>query len=468
MSRCSVIIYKQFQFSTFQRLAEDATYKVMELINNIKNYSKHSGGRATFDLTNEVLKDSNCMPIISADNNQEWNSIEDDHKQNIFFTNDESLDLACEFNRHITEENVTGPVFLTTSYLLDEKIDEDYMDFYYNICDSVFTGDEDCIDFALKILSESPHVAGLVKHFLVKWIDMIAVRYSNNTLDRSIRFLQAIIQNPCTGNSDMNSELKHICQLLVNLLVGSLADEHDEIRENGHDNELEPDSYSTYVSNFVSSETYNGMIDQNNGITSLDEISSDSNIKAFDDHIAVMDTFTMPASDNSKSGRSLRDELLDGFITNDSIRVKMENDDTTKDSNSSKSLEGKNDMEDDFNALLSTNCASTLKCENYHVESICELMGMCAAKWSGVEHYLTILIISEVENLFKIIKKVKSNEDFELFGRIAKAMWSIGEFAFRELLAFFDRTEFNNSEGVDHLAHHINVSLKDYGWLILY
>lgn len=355
--------------------------------------------------------DSNCSPIIGADN-QEWDSIEDDHKQTIFFNQDDSLDLADEFNRHITEENLNGPIFLTTSFLLDEKIDEDYMDFYYNICDSIFTGDDECMSFALKILSESPHVAGLVKHLLVKWIDMIAVKYSNNILDRSTRFLLAIVRNPHTGNSDMNIELKHICQLLVNLLVGSLTDEH-EIRENGHDTELlEPDSYSTYVSNFVSSETYNGMIDNNNGITrmSLDEMSSDSNIKAFDDNSAVMmDTFTMPASDNSKSGRTLRDELLDGFV-NDSTRVKQENDETTKDTTSSKSLGGRNDMEDDFNALLSTNCASTLKCDNQHVESICELMGMCAAKWSGVEHYLTILIISEVENFLKIIKKVKSYE----------------------------------------------------------
>lgn len=57
-------------------------------------------------------------------------------------------------------------------------------------------------------------------------------------------------------------------------------------------------------------------------------------------------------------------------------RVKLEKDDTTKDWTSSKFL-GKNDMEDDFNALLSKNCASTLKCKNSHVEAICELIGTC-------------------------------------------------------------------------------------------
>jgi hypothetical protein len=274
------------------------------------------------------------------------------------------------------------------------------MDFYFNICDSIFTGDEECLNFALNILSENPHVAGLVKHFLAKWIDMIAVNYSNNILERSIKLLAAIIRNPYTGNSDMNMELKHICQLLVNLLVGSFSDEH-EIRENGHDNELEPETYSTYDSNIVSYENNNGI--------SLDEMSSDSNMKAFDENSGVMmENFVMPESE--KSGRTLKDELLEGFVINDgSSRMKMLNDEeTSKDSTSSKSIGGRNDIEDDYNALLSTNCASTLKCNDIHVEAICELMGMCAAKWSGVEQYLTILIISEVENLFKIIKKIKT------------------------------------------------------------
>lgn len=403
------------------------------------------------------MRDSNCSPIVGADN-QAWESIEDDHKQLIFFNQDDTLDLTDEFNRHITEENVNGPIFLTSSFLLDEKIDEDYMDFYFNICDSIFTGDEECLNFALNILSESPHIAGLVKHFLVKWIDMIAVNYSNNILERSIKLLAAIVRNPYTGNSDMNMELKHICQLLVNLLVGSYSDEH-EIRENGHDNELEQETYSTYDSNIVSYETNNGLIENNNGI-GLDEMSSDSNMKAFDDNSAVMmENFAMPECE--KMGRTLKDELLEGFVLSDgSARVKLEHDEeTTKDSTSSKSMGGRNDIEDDYNVLLSTNCASTLKCNDNHVEAICELMGMFASKWSGVEHYLTILIISEVENLFKIIKKIRTDSEYQLFGRVAKALWSIGEFAFREMLIFFERTDLKNVIGVNILSDNLNVSI---------
>lgn len=339
----------------------------------------------------------------------EWDSVEDDHRQSIFFNRDETLDLTEEFNKHITEENVNGPVFLTTSFLLDEKIDEDYIEFYNNICDSVFTGDDECESLALDILSTSPHIAGLVKHFLIKWIDMVAVKYSSNILDRSIKLLLAIVENPYTNNSDMNIELKHVCQLLVNLLVGSI---NDEVRENGQDNELEPEAseYSTYDSNIVSYDGNNGIIDNNNGMN-IDE-SSDSNMKAFDESNGVLiESFSI---ESEKVEKSLKDELTEGFETQSitsSSKLKLENhEEASKDSVSSRSLTGRNDIEDEFNefnALLSTNCASTMKCDDKYVDDVCQMIGMCAAKWSGVENYLTILIISEVENFFKINKRVK-------------------------------------------------------------
>lgn len=383
----------------------------------IKNYAKHSGGRATFDIANEVLKDSNCAPIVGSDM-PEWDSVEDDHRQLIFFSRDETLDLTEQFNKHITEENVSGPVFLSHSFLLDEKLDDDYIDFYQQLTTSVFTGDDECLDLALNILRSSPHIAGLVKHLLIKFVDMIAVNYSDNILDRSLKFLLAIIRNPYTCNTDMNIELKHICQLLVNLLVGSI---NDEIRENGiHENELEQETseYSTYDSNIVSyHDGSNGIIDNNNGMN-IDEMSSDSNMKAFDESNGVlMENFSM---ESEKVGRTIKDELTEGFETqsSDSSKLKLENhEEASKDSGSPRS--GRNDIEDEFNALLSTNCASTVKCDDKDVEAICEIIGMCAAKWSGVENYLTILIISEVENFFKINKRVKSESGMSLKSGLA-------------------------------------------------
>lgn len=298
-------------------------------------------------------------------------------------------------------------MFLTTSFLLDEKTDKHYIDFYNNICEAIFTGDEHCEVLALNSLCTSPHIAGLVKHFLIKWIDMIAVNYSNNILDRSIKYLLAVVRNPYACNSDMNIELKHVCQLLVNLLVGSI---NDEIRENGNDNEIEPEAsdsvYSTYDSNIVSYDGNNGIIDNNNRMN-IDEMSSDSNMKAFDERSGILvENFSI----ESEKMRTLKDELTEGFEIQSasSSKLMVEHlEDGSKDSASSRSLTRRNDIEDEFNALLSTNCASTMKCDDKYLDEICQIIGMCSAKWSGVENYLSMLIISEVENFFKANKRLK-------------------------------------------------------------
>lgn len=385
-----------------------------------------------------------------------YDFIEDDHKQLIYFTRDETLDLTEEFNKHVTEENVNGPIFLTNTFLLDEKIDEDYIEFYHSICDAVFNGDEECTNEALKILSNSCHVAGLVKHFLIKWIDMIAISYTNNILDKSIGYLEAILRNPYTVNSDMNIELKHVCQLLSSLLVGSI---NDEVRENGHYTELEhdPSEYATYDSNIVSYDGNNGIIDNNNGIN-IDEISSDSNMKFDENNAMLIENFSM---ESEKTGRTLRDELIEGF-EDYTVKAKLENhEEASKDSTeSTRSTGGRNDIEDEFNALLSTNCASTIKCTENYVDAVCKLIGMCGSKWLGIEHYLTVLIISEVENYLKINKRITGKQlnkassirliilfitlDYEWLGRLVKGLWSLGEFSFRELLVFFEKVETRN------------------------
>lgn len=54
----------------------------------------------------------------------------------------------------------------------------------------------------------SPHITGLLKHFFKKWIDLIAFDYNSEILHRSLHFLVALIQNPCTVNNDSNTEVK--------------------------------------------------------------------------------------------------------------------------------------------------------------------------------------------------------------------------------------------------------------------
>lgn len=46
---------------------------------NLKTFTRHSGGKLTTDIVNEVLKDCNVPPVIGARaGNSEWNRIDYD------------------------------------------------------------------------------------------------------------------------------------------------------------------------------------------------------------------------------------------------------------------------------------------------------------------------------------------------------------------------------------------------------
>lgn len=48
--------------------------------------------------------------------------------------------------------------------------------------------------------------------------------------------------------------------------------------------------------------------------------------------------------------------------------------------------------------------------------------------------------------------------DYEWLGRIVKGLWSLGEFAFREMLIFFEKIDTRNLKGTARLANNISVS----------
>lgn len=62
-------------------IAEDASYKLWELINNLKSFTRHSGGKLTTEIVNEVLKDCNVPPAVGAHTEKkEWKRIDCDGK----------------------------------------------------------------------------------------------------------------------------------------------------------------------------------------------------------------------------------------------------------------------------------------------------------------------------------------------------------------------------------------------------
>ncbi|XP_052892293.1 uncharacterized protein LOC128300314 [Anopheles moucheti] len=542
----------------YTKLAEDATYKLWELANNIKTYSRHSSGRVTFDLVNEVLKDSDVPPIVGA-NSQPWDKIEYDGAY--FFNSDEVLDLREEYIKHISLEQHNVPV-LTTTWMAEADIAEDLIAMHNNICDSIFIGDETCFNTAIDILQYNQHTPSLMKLLLTKAIEMLGFEYTEETLRRALEYLEALVQNCHVAHSDLTLELSLLSQLFVNLLLGPAGFVHAKL--------LQPNGLvHRPVATLTGSDPQHQQDQQQQQQQVLDNMSP-----LFTNPMSLLENNLPPAEDSNNSNSNATEELLrsienikdgaDGIDLNikdeyealfsmvqglgkqegvdesmvgteslaegvvDGFQVKTEFDpdaydatasnfivqqaagtvvgsgDTTEHSNAlhdsglltnemlnslaasaaaaaavsgtavnndvtmfdlkpdtskskndtgtpptiidadpeenvslpmSESSDGGGEVNNPNSTTLESENITTLICEDYLVDSVCRVIGLCASKWGFVEQECTFLLVERLQRYFQ--ERKTATIDYNWLSRIFRGLWAIGEFALRELLPYF-------------------------------
>ncbi|XP_049283843.1 uncharacterized protein LOC125764057 [Anopheles funestus] len=543
----------------YTKLAEDATYKLWELANNIKTYSRHSSGRVTYDLVNEVLKDSDVPPIVGA-NNQPWDKIEYDGAY--FFNSDEVLDLREEYIKHISLEQHNVPV-LTTTWMAEADIAEDLITMHNNICDSIFIGDEACFNTAIDILQYNRHTPSLMKLLLTKAIEMLGFEYTEETLRRSLEYLEALVQNSHVAHSDLTLELSLLSQLFVNLLLGPAGFVHAKLLQTN-------DLVQRPVATLAGTDPQQQQDQQQQQQQVLDNISP-----LFTNPMSLLENNLPPAEDSNNSNSNATEELLrsienikdgaDGIDLNikdeyealfsmvqglgkqegvdesmvgseslaegvvDGFQVKTEFDPDAYDANASnfivqqatgtvvgssghnehsaalhdsgmltnemlnslaasaaaaaatvtgtavnndvtmfdlkpdaskskidtgtpptiidadpeenvslpmsESSDGGGEVNNPNSTTLESENITTLICEDYLVDSVCRVIGLCASKWGFVEQECTFLLVERLQRYFQ--ERKTATIDYNWLSRIFRGLWAIGEFALRELLPYF-------------------------------
>uniref|UniRef100_A0A1Y9IW53 Uncharacterized protein n=1 Tax=Anopheles minimus TaxID=112268 RepID=A0A1Y9IW53_9DIPT len=545
----------------YTKLAEDATYKLWELANNIKTYSRHSSGRVTFDLVNEVLKDSDVPPIVGA-NSQPWDKIEYDGAY--FFNSDEVLDLREEYIKHISLEQHNVPV-LTTTWMAEADIAEDLIAMHNNICDAIFIGDDACLNTAIDILQYNQHTPSLMKLLLTKAIEMLGFEYTEETLRRALEYLEALVQNCHVAHSDLTLELSLLSQLFVNLLLGPAGFVHAKLLQ---PNELVQRPMTTLTGTDPQQQTEQQQQQQQ----VLDNISP-----LFTNPMSLLENNLPPAEDSNNSNSNATEELLrsienikdgadgidlnikdeyealfsmvqglgkqegvdEGMVGSESLaegvvegfQVKTEFDPEAYDANASnfivqqaagtvvgpgnhsdhatalhdpgmltnemlnslaasaaaaaaaagvsgatvnndvtmfdikpdtskskidtgtpptiidadpeenvslpmsESSDGGGEVNNPNSTTLESENITTLICEDYLVDSVCRVIGLCASKWGFVEQECTFLLVERLQRYFQERKTVTI--DYNWLSRIFRGLWAIGEFALRELLPYF-------------------------------
>ncbi|XP_053675399.1 uncharacterized protein LOC128725663 [Anopheles nili] len=536
----------------YEKLAEDATYKLWECANSIKTYSRHSSGRVTFDLVNEVLKDSDVPPVVGA-NSEPWDKIEYDGAY--FFNSDEVLDLRQEYIKNITLEQHNVPV-LSTTWMAETDIAEDLIAMHNNICDAIFIGDDACFNMAIDVLQYNAHTPSLMKLLLTKAIEMLGFEYTEDTLRRSLEYLEALVQNCHVAHSDLTLELSLLSQLFVNLLLGPAGFVHAKVLQSNEQGQrsvaslCDPQQQQPVQEQQVQqvldniSPMFNNRMalldnnlpaadDSNNSssnateqlLRSIENITDgadgiDLNIK--DEYEALFSMVQgldkqQAADDGIVGTGSIADGVVEGFqvktefepetyegnatnfivqqatsvvgathadhsvgalhgteiLTNEmlnslatdataavsavdsnvtmfdmkpeacKIKIDPEARPTLIDADPeenvslpmSESSDGGGEVHNPNSTTLESENITTLICEDYLVDSVCRVIGLCASKWGFVEQECTFLLVERLQRYFQ--ERKTGTMDFNWLSRIFRGLWAIGEFALRELLPYF-------------------------------
>lgn len=523
----------------YTKLAEDTTYKLWELANNIKTYSRHSSGRVTYDLVNEVLKDCDIPPIVGA-NNEPWDKIEYDGVY--FFNSDEVLDLREEYIKDVSMEQSNIPV-LTTSWMAESAIAEDLIELYNNICDAIYLGDEECFEEAIGILSTNAHVPSLMKLLLTKVIEMLGFEYTECTLERSLQFLEALVRNYHISHSDLTLELSLLSQIFVNLLLGAASFMQDKfIPAQPLNLDLQPHSQTSQLQQPLSinqagtEPSPQSAIDQHqtggfavhsaqgpmtimeNNLAGPSEDSNNSNSNATEELLRSIENIkegpdgidinnikdeyealfsmvqglgkqevgedqeTLAGSDGFQIKTEFNNEF-DASGQNFMVQhppilgeaemnfdVKPEMSDKLKqepnlpedhDDNASVQMSESSNGEviNPNSTTLESENITTLICADYLADEVSRVIGLCSSKWGFLEQECTFLLVERLQRYFGGDRKPDSI-DYHWLGRVLRGLWSVGEFAFREVIPYLEKID------PDHVPEFVYPYLNNTGMFL--
>uniref|UniRef100_A0A336MWW2 CSON005369 protein n=1 Tax=Culicoides sonorensis TaxID=179676 RepID=A0A336MWW2_CULSO len=433
-----------------QKLAEDTTYKVWELVNNIKTFATKSSGRVTVDLVNDVLRDMNVDPILGASNSF-WEKIEYDGTY--FFHYDEVVDLQEEYAKDLVIEE-PGPISLSVNWLGQPNTQHELLEFYGNLADAIFVGDEECFHMAMEIVSFNPQIGPLLKLLLGKCIELLAFEYTEEILKRSLKFLNALTVNPFTQNGKIGEELAYLSQVFESLLLGPCLEiKYEEQNTRTDQIQTEPIKMenSTEYTQPQNQQQPESMLPDEDLLKDFKVENEQIIKKECEDFFMMMDTSeTVIKREEQADLIGDAGQLLGGI---DELPLYANNDrfptNNCQDQNSHEMAEddvsikiSEVSSEPEIKASESVKMKLTsVKCNFNQVDDICRAIGLCAGHWGHLEQHLTYNLSKRIEKLAQDKMMISIDEYYDTLYRLVCGLWSLGEFAFRELIPYFDKID---------------------------
>ncbi|XP_017028765.1 uncharacterized protein Saf6 [Drosophila kikkawai] len=197
------------------RLAEDASYKVWELINNVKIYSRHSGGVVTYDLVNEVLKDANVPPMLGA-MDSEWDRI--DYDGSYYFHSDKIFELREEFQKEISLA-MADDVDFHSIRPVEDRHAEQLKQCVQNLVTAALFADSKSQNEAVAHAYQTPLMGSVYRVLVSKMVQLLAFKQQDVLSRRCWRLLRACNYNAHANHSACRPEYFHLAEVLVSQLM---------------------------------------------------------------------------------------------------------------------------------------------------------------------------------------------------------------------------------------------------------
>lgn len=201
-------------------LAEDTSYKLWELINNLKTFTRHSGGKLTTSIVNELLKDCDVPPAVGAHaTHKEWKRFDCDGT--FYYQDDDVIDLREEYLKETTITQM-GPLMLEANWVSNQRNFKDLNKLWQSIMLAIVLGDDAAFQYTIHTTLINPFIGCILPQLVQKTIEYLAFSYTDDTLDRLLRFLKVLVQNYHSRDVANDEEYFNLCNLFVCLLLGNI------------------------------------------------------------------------------------------------------------------------------------------------------------------------------------------------------------------------------------------------------
>lgn len=224
----------------YPRLAEDLSYRMWEIVNVMKSFARHSGGRLTCDIVNEVFKECQVPPVYGAhDGNNDWIEIEEEKspfhflvpgaesaEKDCFYVNNDTekiLNIGEEYMKASEFHLPSVDLQLSGTWQVDKKHIDVLLEFVENLVNGALLGNKECMTYTLQITYSAPFIGPVFKAILKELLKVLAFNQTELVVRRGLTFLKCLAQNEHIRDviGDCRTEFFNLAELFVNFLIGA-------------------------------------------------------------------------------------------------------------------------------------------------------------------------------------------------------------------------------------------------------